>query len=258
MLSGDESLQCSQWSVLADLINSAKKKVFVFGSGDDDEEYCYSSGWELAPIEKADLIVARGTFTINDGTSVLFKRDEEKEYFDALEKFLSIASDRKVPMLVTNPDKVRPDKNFSPMPGAIGDHYERLLAPNNDTHHLVKRIGKPHPEVYALALNGNDPASTVMVGDALETDVTGGARNGCSTLWIVEDGIHGPAVEAKGSGNFEDGVMNVLNSFNEKERNNIKDEPLLPTFVTKKNFSITTRCEKFINIFGTKYGLRSF
>jgi HAD superfamily hydrolase (TIGR01459 family) len=166
MLSGDTSLQCSNWKVLSDLISSNKKQVFVFGSGDGDEEYCSSCGWTLASIEDADLILARGTFTINDGSgNIVSKANNEKEYFDALNKALEIAAARKVPMLVSNPDKVRPDKGLPPMPGAIGDSYEELL--DGDCS-IVKRIGKPYPEVYELALQGiNDPSDVIMVGDAL-------------------------------------------------------------------------------------------
>lgn len=240
MLSGDTTLQCSTWSVLQDLIANSPKNVFVFGSGDGDEEYCESSGWTLSSIEQADLIVARGTFTINDGSGdVVTKQPEiqdgEVEYFRVLEDKLAIAAERRIPMLVTNPDKVRPDKGLPPMPGAIGDAYEKHLVTvmggngdEGDATKLVKRIGKPFKEVYELALQGLDPSSAVMVGDALETDITGGTWSEVDTLWVVNDGIHSPFVNEMGSGDYKEGVKNVLEDFNQK-----KGCDLSPTSITK-------------------------
>ena len=62
MLSG----QLNSWNVLEDLLaKENEKKVSVLGSGDDDEAYCESCGWTLAPVDEANLIIARGTFTVN-------------------------------------------------------------------------------------------------------------------------------------------------------------------------------------------------
>lgn len=216
------SLGCSNWDMLSNIIknNKEQRKVFVFGSGDNDESYCNSAGWELSPIEEADLIVARGTFTINDGSTVISKKEEEEKYWKVMESALIKAAERKVPMLVCNPDKVRPDAGLPPMPGAIGDTYERFLwtthcAPLGDMDELgartyVKRVGKPFQEVYDIALQSceGDVSSAIMIGDALETDVTGGNRVGCTTLWVIRDGIHGKDVEEKGA----EGVVNEFNA----------------------------------------------
>lgn len=240
MLCGDETLECSTWSVLQDLIAQNKKKVFVFGSGDGDEDYCTSSGWTLSSIEDADLIIARGTFTINNGSgsdNVVNKKDDGKEeYFRVLNESLEIAAKKNVPMLVTNPDKVRPDEGLPPMPGAIGDSYEKILClggrSQTQAQSLVKRIGKPYTEVYELALSNCDPGMAVMVGDALETDVTGGAKAECATAWVVNDGIHSAAVEELGEGNYEKGAETVLGHFN-KQKEYTGDDVLRPTYVTK-------------------------
>jgi HAD superfamily hydrolase (TIGR01450 family) len=221
MLAGDETLECETWSTLSEIRKDGvdSRKVFVFGSGAEDEEYCTSSGWTLAPMEEANLILARGTFTINDGTgNVVKKTEDEGEYFRVLQKSLEVAASRKIPMLVSNPDKVRPDKGLPPMPGAIGDAYESKLE-DGEREDLVKRIGKPFKEVYDLALcdHQSDPSIACMVGDALETDVTGGSRVGCTTVWVVKDGIHGPAIMEKGSGSHEPGSVDVLKEFNVKD-----------------------------------------
>ena len=105
---------------------------------------------------------------------------------------MMIAAQRKVPMLVTNPDKVRPDASRNPMPGSIGDTCERFLWTSHcppmgemseeDARTYVKRIGKPFQEVYDIALHGSDVSKAIMIGDALETDITGGNTIGCSTV----------------------------------------------------------------------------
>jgi ribonucleotide monophosphatase NagD (HAD superfamily) len=181
--------------------------VFVFGSGDDDESYCTSAGWTLTSIEKAHLILARGTFTINDGSTVIHKMEDEMEYWKVMEESMIVAAKKKLPMLVANPDKIRPDEGLPPMPGAIGDAYERFLwttncAPVGDMTEVaardyVKRIGKPFQEVYDIALRGSDPSRAIMIGDALETDVTGASNAGVDSMWVVQDGIHAEDVNEK-------------------------------------------------------------
>ena len=234
MMSGDDSLSCNVWPVLTNLIEYSSKRVFLFGSGDNDEEYCETAGWSLAPIEEADMILARGTFTLNDGNAIVSKKiDGEEAYFAAHDKVLQVAADRKIPMLVANPDRVRPDEGFPPMPGAIGDSYERALASDSENvvigeTDLVRRIGKPHSEVYELALSRNvDNASNVdssvlMVGDALETDIIGGKASAVESLWVVADGIHSEAVEAAG-GCENGGTEEVLKGFNSKKGYNNGD-----------------------------------
>merc|ERR1711957_278633 len=65
--------------------NGKTKNVFVFGSGDEDEAYVASAGWTLSSIETADLILSRGTFTVNDGSNVTSKTEDEMEYWKVME-----------------------------------------------------------------------------------------------------------------------------------------------------------------------------
>ena len=225
MLAGDTMLGCDTWSVLSQLQG---RKVFVFGSGNDDEEYCNSCGLTLAPLDEADLILARGTFTLLDGHSTVKKKDGEKTYFQLLDEALCTAAFRKIPMLVSNPDKVRPDEGLPPMPGAIGDAYEAKLMGDDS---LVKRIGKPFPEVFQLALRGRDVSRAVMIGDALETDITGGARMGITTVWAVNDGIHGPDIFKSASPSLEEGTMAVLTEFNNKDGTYAKQTVVQPSYI---------------------------
>lgn len=224
MMSGDPSLEA--WPPLADLLREERRKVFVLGSGDGDEEYCASANWTLAPPEEADLILARGTFAVNDGQRVVCKTRDPEEYQTQLEKSLRVAAKRRIPMLVSNPDRVRPSEGFPPMPGAIGDSYERLLGDGS----LVKRVGKPFPEVYRLALKGQPPGEAIMVGDSLETDVRGGVDFGCHTLWIIKDGVHAKAVNEAGEGNLRKGVDKVLEDFNRRNRSFLSPAFVAPHF----------------------------
>jgi HAD superfamily hydrolase (TIGR01459 family) len=245
LLSGDPTLSgvCS-WPPLDKLLNSAtatpnNKKVLVLGSGDNDAEYIESAGWELASsVEDATLLVARGTFTVvqKDRPIITKNKHDEQEYNTALSEILQEAAKRQIPMLVCNPDKVRPDEGLPPMPGAIGDAYvkelvkhqnQQTMMSQRDAEALVKRIGKPYREVYDLALQNSPPSTRAcMVGDALETDITGGIamsldNNNCDTVWVIQDGIHGPTVR-EGEQKQKDGkhisyeaaVSTVLNDFN--------------------------------------------
>ena len=225
MLSLDQTLECQIWPVLSEI---QEKLVFVLGSGSQDEEYCESSGWTLATVEEANLIVARGTFSICDGTNLILKKKDELEYSRILDKSLRKAASRKLPMLITNPDKVRPDSELPPMPGAIGDAYASLLE-DNEVDSLIKRIGKPFPEVYELALKDRDPNKACMVGDALETDVTGGSAVGLTTVWVTHDGIHGPFIAS--CHNIEEGAAVILEQFNSKQGTYSKDGKLRPSVI---------------------------
>lgn len=221
---------CNNWNILDTLIQQNQREVFVFGNGDDDALYCSSAGWNLSSIEDADLIFARGTFTINDGSgTIISKEEDEALYWKTVEQSMTIASQRKLPMLISNPDKIRPDpENKTPMPGTLGDTYERYLWTTNcspigddspgmteeGARAYVRRIGKPFEEIYDVALSslsfvssGEDDDDVtrnrlrkrmIMIGDALETDVVGGNNAGIDVLWVVQDGIHGADVRTKG------------------------------------------------------------
>ncbi len=55
-----------------------------------------------------------------------------------------------------------------------------------------------------------------MVGDALETDITGGKWANIDTLWVVNDGIHAPFVNENKNESFETNVQSILDDFNDK------------------------------------------
>ena len=233
----DSVLAPTPWDALADVWDKESKNVFCFGSGEGDEEYFERCGWNLSSIELADLIVARGTLTIKDGATVVHKiKDGEELYLQTYHDRLKKAAVRNIPMLVANPDKVRPDKDRSPMPGTIGSDYEKLLreiggCDHDLIAHLVKGVGKPFRDVYEIALRGKDRSRACMVGDALETDVTGGSAAGIDTIWVVMDGIHNSEVQTNGQGDFQEGCSKVLKKFNQSSGTYAQGRQLRPTVV---------------------------
>ena len=87
-----------------------------------------------------------------------------------------------VPFIGTNPDKTFPTpEGLVPGAGAI------LAAVEAATSAQPIIIGKPSPEMYRVALErmGVSPASTVVVGDRLETDIAGGQQLGCRTGLVL-------------------------------------------------------------------------
>ena len=92
-----------------------------------------------------------------------------------------------VPFIGTNPDKTFPTpEGLVPGAGAI------LAAVEAATSVQPIIVGKPSPEMYRVALErmGEYPASTVVVGDRLETDIAGGQQLGCKT-GLVLSGVTG-------------------------------------------------------------------
>jgi len=201
--------------------------AFCFGSGDGDEEYLNSCGWTLAKsIETADLIVARGTFVVKSVTKTADKNTNETEYWDAYQENLELAaaSANPIPMLVCNPDKVRPDADKSPMPGTIGVAYRDLIQAKHsngdiDAEDLILSLGKPFTGVYDIALSSTadgevDKSRVVMVGDALETDITGATVAGIASAWVINDGIHNQEITEASPVSLETGCEAVLEVFN--------------------------------------------
>ncbi|HEY3149824.1 MAG TPA: TIGR01459 family HAD-type hydrolase [Dongiaceae bacterium] len=121
---------------------------------------------------QSDFILVTGTET---GT-------EEIASFDAL---LAPAAKRGVPLVCANPDLVVHRGGVEELcAGAIAQRYEALGGP-------VVWFGKPYPAIYRriLAECNLVPDRLLCVGDAVRTDVAGGAGIGAGTLFIA-GGIH--------------------------------------------------------------------
>lgn len=219
LTSGEVTFQMMSGELTSGGFLPKEKKVCILGSGDGDVAYCESAGWQVVPVEEAALIIARGTFTVNDGTGEIHKRKDPGGYHKALQETLEKAAKRKLPMIVANPDKIRPDFERPPMPGKLGDDYAACFKSQQEEDSLIKRIGKPFQDVYSLALQQSsvDLKRVVMVGDALETDITGGNIAGCHSLWVLKDGIH--SLDLPSDQSLEEGASAVLELFNKNSAN---------------------------------------
>lgn len=169
-------------------------KAYVIGNGEEDYAYIQSANISFAGPEEADIIVARGTFA-----AYIHGVENPLTYkvFDDLitnsEALLQVAAARNLPMLVTNPDTMRPGTN-SPMPGQVAAIYHALTKGEAQ----IEFIGKPHPQVYQACLNllkntaacrSDDSQKICCIGDSLEHDIRGAVHAGLDSLWIV-NGVH--------------------------------------------------------------------
>lgn len=181
--------------------------VLVFGSGDEDREYVKSLGCRLSPVEAADFLLARGPFTILDSPDPATppqtfgpgRNLHESAEFEAV---AAKAVARGLPMIVSNPDIVRPGGDNDPMPGLLGRAYEEKGG-------QVMYVGKPYPLVYQECrkrLVGLKPAGgkadwrICAIGDSMWNDVKGAVDEGWASV-LVTDGIHAESLGVRqGSG----------------------------------------------------------
>uniref|UniRef100_A0A7S0EEY8 Uncharacterized protein n=1 Tax=Hanusia phi TaxID=3032 RepID=A0A7S0EEY8_9CRYP len=196
--SGEVGWQCLSERPAGTPFESLGSKVYVFGNGEEDDEYVKSAGLEFADVEEADFILARGLFTMQGSSDVLHREGPQKyEAWDMeARSCLQIAANRLLPMVVTNPDFVRPDGNDSPMPGKLAAMYESMLMGQLCAARKVIYVGKPHSLVYDQAFerlkeeSGDiDKARVCAIGDSILHDIAGAHRTGIDSIFIA-DGIH--------------------------------------------------------------------
>ncbi len=91
-----------------------------------------------------------------------------------------------LPLVCANPDVTMfSPRGLLPGPGAVAALYRSLGG-------AVTYVGKPHPQIYAVALKalGNPPPARVLaVGDSLDHDMLGARRIGALGLFVT-GGIH--------------------------------------------------------------------
>jgi len=127
---------------------------------------------EVDDPARADFILVTGTET-------------GREELASFDPWLAPAAARGVPLVCANPDLVVHRGGVEEIcAGSIAQRYELLGGP-------VVWFGKPYPAVYRRILSecGLAPQRLLCVGDALRTDVAGGAGIGAATLLTV-GGIH--------------------------------------------------------------------
>ncbi|KAA8527233.1 hypothetical protein F0562_034670 [Nyssa sinensis] len=131
-------------------------------------------------VEEADFVLAHGTEALGlpSGAALPMKLED-------LQKILELCVDRKIPMVVANPDFVTVEaRALRVMPGTLAATYEKLGGE-------VKWMGKPDKIIYksAMAMAGVDASDCIAVGDSLHHDIKGANVAGIQSAFIT-GGIH--------------------------------------------------------------------
>lgn len=147
-------------------------------------------------LDEADVVVCTGL--LDDNTE---KAEDYRATCEAIRK-------RNLPFLCANPDiVVERGSEIIHCAGAIAQIYEELGG-------KVIYAGKPYKPVYDAALDVAsslnqklpDLKRTLMIGDAIRTDIAGARNLGCASLFVMrgihmhELGLHTGALE---DGSFE-------------------------------------------------------
>jgi len=121
------------------------------------------------------------SFVLNTGPDDLRDPTTLSEFEDTLQDCLAA----RLPMVCGNPDMavIRGGKRIM-CAGALAERYVEL---GGD----CRMLGKPDPAIYGPVMDmlGVEKSRVLAVGDALATDITGAARVGIDSCWVL-GGIH--------------------------------------------------------------------
>ena len=147
------------------------KYYYIHGLG--HEQNFTDLPYEQTDFDNAEFIILTRTLDFN-------------ETVEDYQSLLSEAANRRLPMVCCNPDRiVGVGDTLFICPGTVAAYYETLGGE-------VKYHGKPYSAVYqeiSNMLGQPNPTRTLAIGDSFETDVRGGNRFGCDTLFLAS-GIH--------------------------------------------------------------------
>lgn len=129
-------------------------------------------------IDDADLLVAGG----------MPFRTEDDYRGSAFEVVMSRAVKRGLTMIVADSDVTYPSHGRIRLgPGWLADRFTMLGG-------RTVEFGKPQRPIYAEALRVSgspEPASVLMIGDNLLTDIAGANGIGMDSLLVLQRGVHG-------------------------------------------------------------------
>ncbi|PUZ52503.1 hypothetical protein GQ55_6G275500 [Panicum hallii var. hallii] len=131
-------------------------------------------------VDDAEFILAHGTEALGSPSG-----DPLPKSLEELEQVLMLGLERRLPMVVANPDYVTVEaRDLRVMPGTLAAKYENLGGE-------VKWMGKPDEVIYnsAMSLAGVDAHECIMVGDSLHHDIKGANASGIASAFIT-GGIH--------------------------------------------------------------------
>jgi len=109
-----------------------------------------------------------------------------EDFSDTAEKYakvLQACSEKNLPMLCANPDKVaHMGDRLITCAGTLAEMYEGMDG-------QVVYCGKPYRAVYSACLEGMKAARVLAVGDGMQTDIAGASGMGIDSALVVT-GIH--------------------------------------------------------------------
>ena len=167
---------------------------------DTDRRHVVNSGWVTAryvadrypdaeafvvgepPLVEEFRDAGGDVTTDSPGDLVVASMDRGFDYDDLSLALRTLDGDA-VPFLATNPDRTCPTGS-----GAVPDAAGMIGAIEGVTGRTVDEVlGKPSPRMVELTLEsaGVDPASCLMIGDRIETDVLMGERAGMTTVLVL-------------------------------------------------------------------------
>ncbi|XP_031481795.1 uncharacterized protein LOC116251582 isoform X3 [Nymphaea colorata] len=131
-------------------------------------------------VKDADFILIHGTEALGLSTGDALPMDLED-----LELVLEHCADKRIPMVVANPDFVTVEERaLRVMPGTLAAKYEKLGGE-------VRWMGKPDKVIYesAIAMAGSDASECIAVGDSLHHDIKGANAAGIESVFVT-GGVH--------------------------------------------------------------------
>jgi len=144
----------------------------------------FPGGGNVFVVGEEGLLLALSEYSfqhsLDNPVAVIVGMDRELTYKKLRQATLLIRGG--IPFIGTNPDRTFPTPDgLVPGAGAI------LAALEAATSISPIIVGKPSPEMYLLAMDrmGKKPATTLVVGDRLETDIAGGQELGCPTALVL-------------------------------------------------------------------------
>jgi HAD superfamily hydrolase (TIGR01450 family) len=158
------------------------RRCAVLGPADSARYVADAGGEVVPPDEDFDVLV------IGDESGFPFL-----DWADAAlsSLFVSIDQGRPVHLVVPNPDLIYPGGGgFGFAAGTIANMFEGALALRYPDRPELRfaRLGKPNTPIFEDAVRRLGTSRVVMIGDTLETDITGARAAGLDAVWI-ETGV---------------------------------------------------------------------
>lgn len=134
----------------------------------------------VSNVDDAEFILVHGTEALG-----LPSGDPLPKSLDELEQVLVLGSEKRLPMVVANPDYVTVEaRELRVMPGTLAAKYESFGGE-------VKWMGKPDKVIYtsAMSVAGVEAHECITVGDSLHHDIKGANGAGMASAFVTA-GIH--------------------------------------------------------------------